>query len=150
MWKLKATVIAGVLIGAAIFGATVAYGSWWWNAQIDVEGVDVRTIWTVVDDPEGSENYHAKIQVRLPRGAKAELVSQAKTETVVFARGRSLKCTDDGIQAKVKYKVKPLEGAEGKHVDVTVTADGEVVGHNTGKVNRTVKVKVLIPGSCSG
>ena len=82
MWRFKSGIALGVMVGVLIFGATIAYGSWWWNSHIDVEGVDVRTIWTVTDDPEGENNYHTDIVVRLPVNAEAEIKSQAETETV--------------------------------------------------------------------
>ena len=120
MWRFRSMAVFGVLVGALIFGAAVAYGSWWWNAQIDVEGVDVRTVWSVTDDPEGAENYHAYIGVALPHNSKAEVIEHTKNETVRLHWTDELQCTSEGIQAKVAYFVVPLKGAVGHTVGVRV------------------------------
>ena len=146
MWKLKATVIAGVLVGAAIFGATVAHGAWWWNAQFEVEDVDVRTIWMVNDDEDGAENYHADIIVKLPKNVDTVIDYQTTNhETISFQYVKKLKCTSSGIQAKVKIKVTPLAGADGSSATLNVTSDGQLVGTKTRPVNRWFTKSVLLP-----
>lgn len=82
MWRVRLSVALSVAMAMMIFGAAVAYGWWWWNAHIDVEGVDVRTVWTVVDDEEGADNYFTSIGVLLPLEAQAEVIEQAKNEEV--------------------------------------------------------------------
>ena len=150
MWRVKSGIALGVMVGVLIFGAAIAYGSWWWNSHIDVEGVDVRTIWTVTDDPEGEKHYHTDIVVRLPVNAEAEIKSQAETETVHLVADPQLKCLPNGIQSIVHYVVHPLEGAIGTEVAVLVTADDHPIGSNTGGLNQVISVRGLIPGSCSG
>ena len=150
MWRFRSIVALGVLAGTLIFGAVVVYAGWQWNALLDVEGVDVRTAWTVVDDPEGDTNYHTNIKFKHPNEAEVEVEEQAGAETVILKPSKKLECGPDGIEARVEYKVTALEGAAGSEVEVTVTADGEVVGQETGKVGKRINVDVLIPGNCSG
>ncbi|MCH8086517.1 MAG: hypothetical protein IIC81_01555 [Chloroflexi bacterium] len=50
MWRIRALVLMGVLVGMLIFGAVGVYAGWYWNSQTDVEGTSLRTIWTVVGD----------------------------------------------------------------------------------------------------
>ena len=97
--------------GALIFGLNAAYGIWWWNASIDVEDMDVRTAWTVTDDPLGEESYETRIKLFVPREADAEILAVADNERVVIKHTRRLECTDDGIEAQVQYQVRPQDGA---------------------------------------
>ena len=73
MWRTRTSVVLGVFAVTLIIGAAVAYAGWYWNASIDVEGVDVRTQWTVAGDPEGAKNYGADIHVDLPPPAEASV-----------------------------------------------------------------------------
>ena len=151
MWRVRLSVALSVAVSVMIFGAAVAYGWWWWNAQIDVEGVDVRTVWTVVDDEHGADNYFTTIGVLLPLEAQAEVIEQAKNEEVHLQGTNELECGIGGIEAVVGYVVEPLDGAIGTKVAVKVTADGETVGHGTGKVGEPIVVEpITIPGTCSG
>ena len=111
--------ILGVLVGVLIYGATIAQGAWYWNAwywnawywnaEAGAEGVDFRTAWNVVDAQtnesiDGDElNYHAKIELRVPEGARFTLLEQADTETVTFRESKHLQCKVDGIEAEVRY-----------------------------------------------
>ena len=144
MWKLKATVIAGILVGAAIFGATVAHAGWWWNAQFEVEDVDVRTIWMVNDD--GAEFYHADIIVFLPKDVDT-VVDYMTTghETLTFKYRKAYKCASSGIQAKVTVTVTALPGADGTSATLNVTSDGQLVGTKTKPVGQWFAKKVLLP-----
>ncbi len=146
MWKLKATVIAGILVGAAIFGATVAHAGWWWNTQFKVEDVDVRTIWMVNDDEDGAENYSAEIIVFLPKNVDT-VVDYMTTghETLEFRYRKAYKCTPDGIEAKVKIKVTSLPGADGTNATLNVTSDGQLVGTKTKPVDQWFAKNVLLP-----
>ena len=126
------------------------YAGWQWNAALDVEGTEVRTAWTVVDDPRGDTNYHTDIKFKHPKRANVEVLEKARTEAVTLKPTGSLECGPDGIEAKIEYKVTALSGAVGGEVEVTVTADDEVVGQKSGNLNAYIKVDVLIPGSCSG
>ena len=134
-----------------IFGALSVLGSWWWNASIDVEGVDVRTRWTVVDDEEGADQYHALIGVGVPQEARAEIVTQAENEKVRLVHTSHLDCAGRGIETLVVYRVSPLEGAIGTQVEVEVTADRDVIGRGSGGLDQYIRVRTLIPhATCSG
>ena len=150
MRRIKFLGVLGVVLGLAIFGAVAVYASWWWNAQIDVESVDVRTVWQVVDDPDGSFNYHANIRFRHPEDARARIVHTARTETVHLSDSERLRCLDSGIQVQARYDVAPLDGAIGHRVRVTLTADGVAIARGSGSVGESIRVRGLIPGaSCS-
>ena len=41
---MRSTAVLGVVAAVVVLGAVVVYGHWWWNAHIDVEGADVRTV----------------------------------------------------------------------------------------------------------
>ncbi len=150
MWRLRTLVILGTLVAALVVGATVAYGSWWWNAHLDVEGVEVRTAWTVPDDPEGANNYGAVILVRLPMGANAEIIEVADNEIVTIQHTPALSCYPNGIEAKVTYVVQGNDAATGSYAEVWVTGDGHLLGSNQGPLGTPIKVRVIIPGTCSG
>ena len=152
MWRLKIPLLLGALVAGLVVGLAVTQGAWWWNARIDVEGSVIRTAWSVVDDPEGSSNYHTTIKVKLPREAVSEVLAEADTEVVFLETSRKLKCRDDGIQTKVSYVVEGLDGATGKRVEVTVYGpEDEVLGENSGKVGKKISLKVVIPNAeCSG
>ena len=47
MWKGRTLVAGMVLAGALILGSAVTHGVWWWNAELEVEGETVHTVWTV-------------------------------------------------------------------------------------------------------
>ncbi len=152
MWRFKSMAVSGVILGALILGATIAHGGWSWNAAIDVEGAEVRTAWTVVDDPNGEYNYFTKITLKLPLGAESTIIEQSNTETVVESVGGNLECTADGIEARVAYNVKSQPGAVGTEVEVWVTADGQELTRRTHVVDDRFRTeKFLIPGvTCSG
>ncbi len=161
MWRIRSLVILGVMVGALILGATVAQGAWYWNAwywnawywnaEGSGDGVDFRTAWTVV--PAGSDesidgdelNYHATIQVRVPKEADFSIVEQAGTETATLKRVGNLDCKADGIEAEVIYRVEPLEGAQGDLVKVWVTADGHLLDEETGPLDKRIKLETFIP-----
>ena len=69
---LLAALVAILIVMALGTGAAQAGWGWYWNAEINLEGTSLRTAWTVVD---GDENdYFAKIRVKVPRGADAEVI----------------------------------------------------------------------------
>ena len=148
--KVRSFVVFGVLVGALVLGASVAYGKWWWNSEIDVEGSSLRTEWRVVGDPKGANNYDAEILVSLPEGALAEVVSLAPNESVVVRSDNILECRSDGIEAVITYDVEPTDGAKGSRVKVSVTVDGELVGKESGRVGDPISLGVIIPALCSG
>ena len=154
MLRFRSIVILVVVIATMLFGALVAEAGWgwWWNAQIDVEGADVHTVWTVVDDPDGADSYTATIIVRVPEEAKAKLVSKAKNEKVVIKHSDDLSCRPDGIEMTVVYKIESIGDAGGSTVGVVVRADRHVLGGRIGEVGRKIKLHhLLIPGAtCSG
>ena len=150
MWRMRLLVLAAVLVGMLAFGAIAVYAGWYWNAQIDVEGVDLRTQWTVTDDPDGQNNYQARIVVKVPNDADASVVAQANSERVVLNHTGGLECGGDGIEIQVDYVILPVDGASGTQVEVSVTANGAVIGSGTGTVDDNIKLRdLVIPGvSC--
>ena len=145
MWRLRSLVVLGILAGVLIFGATVAYAKWHWNARIDVEDTLIRTVWAV-DEIGSPEDYHASIVVTLPYEAEVGDIELLPNEDVVIRRHGGLECHDDGIEAKIEYRVKALKEAKGNLVDVTiVTIDGQVLGEKTGKIGKKIKLGVVIP-----
>ena len=149
MWKFRSVIVFGVLISVLVVGASVAYGKWWWNAEIDVEGSSLRTEWRVTGDPKGAANYEAEIRLSLPEGAHAELISQTPDEAVAIVADPFLECRSDGIEGVVTYDVSPLAGSKGSRVKVSVTVDGDVVGKASGRVGDPISLGVIIPASCS-
>ena len=146
MWRFRTILILGVMVGALIFGATVAHGYWYWNAQFEVENVDARSIWMVNGDEDGSENYHADIIVSLPKNVDTVIDYQTTAhETISFKYVKKLKCTSTGIQAKVKIKVTPLAGADGTSATLNVTPDGQLVGTKTRPLGQWFTKKVVLP-----
>ncbi len=161
MLRMRIAVVVAAMAAVFIFGAVTAEGAWYWNAwywnawywnaETGGEGVDFRTAWKVVDEQTGHEidgdeyNYFAKITIKVPEEAGFSLVEQAETETVKLKPVGHLECKADGIEAEVEYKVKPLEGAQANQVVVWVTANGEEIGHATGKLKKKIKLKLLVP-----
>ena len=45
MSRFKLLVMTVGVLGVILFGAVVAHAGWGWNAEIDVEGVEIRTQW---------------------------------------------------------------------------------------------------------
>ena len=150
MWRLRSIVSLGAFVAVLVLGTAVAFGShnWWWNAQIDVEGTDVRTVWSVHDDPDGAGNYEASITLTIPNEADASIVSQSSNETVELKSNGGLECTSQGIEAKAVFRVYSQEGPAWNEVVVSVTADGTKIGSGTGALGGIVQVDVLIPGTC--
>ena len=152
MGRVRTIFVMAVVAAVMLVGAAVAYaGEWWWNAQIDVEGAELRTVWTVNADGDGS-NYQAAITVVLPEGAQAALNVLASNETVAFATHDGLDCDDDSLEAVVTYNVSALPGAIGQRVKVDVVADGARIGGSTGALGEDIIVNVQIPAddpSCS-
>ena len=143
MWRIRALVLLGVLVGMLIFGAVGVYAGWYWNSQTDVEGTSLRTIWTVEGDEDGSQNYHADINIALPEGAQIGSPVVALTETLTFSTDSELECDDDGLEAVVTFNV--IDDGPGKKVRVTITADGKNIGRDIGNLGEEIVVKVDIP-----
>jgi hypothetical protein len=142
MWRI--TVILGTVLSVLLFGAVVASAGWWWNAELDIEGVEVRTAWTVTDDP--GANHKANIHLTLPAKADVSIVQQASNESIKIKHSKRYECSADGIEATVSYRVRPAgRDAVGTQVAVEVTADGDVVGEGTGVVGKQIKVDVFVP-----
>lgn len=147
MWKIKSLAATVVLLGVLAFGAVAVHAGWYWNSAINVEGVEVRTRWTVDGgaDPAAADDYLAAIGLALPVGASAEVIEvAANVELNLFDASGKYKCHANGIDARVEYVVAALPGEDGTQVQVTVTADGQVIGEATGKVGRTIPVDVFI------
>lgn len=147
MWKIRSLAATVVLLGVLAFGAVAVQAGWYWNSAINVEGVEVRTRWTVDGgaDPAAADDYLAFIELSVPRGAQAEVVEVAANVELSLAEASpKYKCHANGIDAQVKYTVAGLPGSDGKQVQVTVTADGLVVGEATGRIGRGISVDVFI------
>ncbi len=161
MWRLRSLVVLGVLTGVLVFGASITQGAWYWNAWYwnawywnangSAEGVNFTTAWNVV--PAGSDteidgdelNYHATIEIRVPKEADFTLIEQADTETVKLKKVGRLECKVDGIEAEVIYRVKPLEGALGDVVKVWASADEQILEKASGDLKDKIELEVLIP-----
>ncbi len=99
MWRFKALALTAVVLVTILVGTVVVYAGWHWNAQIDVEGTDVRTQWTVDngEDSDAADDYSAQIHVQLPKEAEASVVATAANESVVLNNTGGLNCSADGI-----------------------------------------------------
>ena len=146
MWKLRGLAVL-VVIAVMLFGSMAVYAGWRWNAQIQVEGVDVRTAWTVDDGIPDSDadQYHAQIRVYLPEDADAAILAEATTENVVLGESQDLECKSDGIEMEVYYRVRSLQPVGDPVVAVTILASGVYVDSATGHLGETIKLQVLVP-----
>ena len=145
MWRLRTMVVLAVFAGVLIFGATVAYGKWHWNARIDVEGTVIRTDWAV-DEIGSPDDYYASIVVTLPSDAQVGDIEPLSNEDVTIKRSDKLQCVSAGVEAKVAYKIEATKAVKGNQVDVTViTTEDQVLGEKTGKIGKKIKLNVLIP-----
>ena len=85
----------------------------------------------------------------MPREADAEIVEVADNEKVVIKQAGRFKCTDDGIETRVQYQIRPQDGAQGTQVKVWGTAGGPTpLASTTGEVGVRLTLDVLIPASC--
>jgi len=148
MRRLRLMAVLGVVAAVLLLGTTVAQAGWgwWWNASLDVEGTEVHTEWTVVDDADGS-NYGAQIKVWSPKEASVVVLDSASNETVVTPEGnQGYVCRSEGVEVRVEYLVNGVsDTAVGHQVEVRVVADGLVVAERTGEVGTRLSVEVLIP-----
>ena len=150
MWRIRSLFVLAVLAVVVLVGTVVVQADWgwWWNAQLDVEGVEVHTAWTVEDDADGS-NYRAQIKFWAPQGADVVVVDESDNESVVTPEaGVGLACTADGVEAKVEYLVLATSGsATGQDASVWVTVVGvpEPIGEGSGQVGDRITVDVVIP-----
>ena len=148
MWRIRSLFVFAVLAAVLLVGTVVVQAGWgwWWNAQFDVEGVEVHTAWTV--DGDGS-NYWAQIKFWAPKGADVIVINESDNETVVTPEaGLGLECTADGVAAKVEYRVKATSDSatgETAYVWVTVVGVPEPVGEGSGLVGDRFTVDVFIP-----
>lgn len=152
MWRFKALALTAVVLVTILVGTVVVYAGWDWNAQIDVEGTDVRTQWTVNGgEPAGSaDDYSALIHVQLPKEAAVSVIAVADSESLILNQTGGLNCSEDGIEGRVKINVSTQDGDADGVVTLTVTANGNVVGQASGPVSSNISVNVTIPGDCSG
>ena len=127
MWRIRSLVILCALVGVLLFGATAAYALHWsWNAELDVEGVDLRTAWSV-EDAAGSGHF-TYITLTLPDAANVTIVQVGSNESVTLKTNNGLACLSNGVEARVKYQVTGSPGG----AEVSVTADGQVIGSDSG------------------
>ena len=81
----------------AVFGAAVAQGFWWWNSTVDVEGVELRSIWEVTDGGDSAYLYEGEVVITVPSEAKAVLVGAASNETVTIKTRNTLNKGSEGF-----------------------------------------------------
>ena len=149
MRRLSTLVAVVILMVVAVFGATAAHGFWWWNSTVDVEGVELRSIWEVTDGGDSPYLYEGDVVITVPNEATAVLVGSASNETVTIKTSKKLGCLAEGIEVNVDGRVTALEGATGTEAKITVSADGVVVGEKSGKVGKWIKQSLVVEGSCS-
>ena len=145
MWRFRAMVITGVLFGMLLFGAISAHGFWWWNSKIDVEGVQLATVWEVTDAGAATDPYFADISVAVPKKADAKIAEQADNERVRIRHTKRLKCLEDGIETVVSVRVKSGHDDDGSEVRLILKANGRPVGEATGSVGERIVAKGLLP-----
>jgi hypothetical protein len=125
----------------------------WTNAHVNVENAKLGLGWAVTDDKTGDPtNYATLITVTLPDGTNASVSKKAPNETVVLSHSASLPRGPDGIEANVAYRVSPLKGANGQHVEVKVAtvagqkpaATADILAEGTGQVGQTISVHIVI------
>ena len=145
MWRIRPVTVLGTLMVVLLFGAVVAEGGWYWNSLIDVEGTNVSTVWSVVGDNDGADNYTAAIDVVLPERAQFILLSKSGNETVTIGTDSSLDCGNGELEGIVTYNVKPLTDEVGQKVKVTVKADGKPIGRGMGMLGEDISVDISIP-----
>ena len=152
MWRLKVLALTAMVLGVILVGTVVVYAGWDWNAQLEVEGTDVRTQWTVNGgEPAGSaDDYSALIHVMLPKEAAVSVIAVADSESLVLNQTGGLDCSADGIEGRVKINVSAQGGDPNGEATLTVTANGHVVGQASGPVGSNITLDVTIPGVCSG
>ena len=150
MWRYRMLAVVAALVGCMALGLSVAYGIWWWNAEITVQDADVRTQWTVGDDPGHQGADRASIKLALSEGAVASVKNVSHNERFSLVVDDDLECLDGEIEFEAEYKVTAKRGRVGHLVEVTVTADGDPVASGTGNLGQRIRVSGVIPGSCSG
>lgn len=109
-------------------------------------GTDVRTVWTINADDDGS-NYEVTVDVALPAGAQADVIEMVANETVTLTADSSLVCSADFVAAIVTFNVSPLPCPTGQRVKVDVTSDGVKIGKANNVLNEDTDVSVEIPVS---
>ncbi len=136
-----------ILLVVGIIAAPSALAGWFWNAQLDVQGTDVRLVWTV-DDPDGADLYKAKIEFEYPEGAKVVLVNRmTDKERVKLEEDDDLSATRRGLEVQAEFKISPLKGADGHTASVSIVADGVVLASGTGPVGKEIKLSTTVPVS---
>ena len=151
MWRFRLLVMTVVVLGVLLFGAVVAHAGWSWNSQINVEGVEVRTEWTVVDDQTGqsydseSASFHTTITATFPTNAVVEVLATADTESVEVQRDGNLQCKADGVEAEFVYNVSSGVGVNTNKMVATIYAGGQYLDEVTGHLDENLKFQVMIP-----
>ena len=148
MWKFKLLLVPTIVLGTLLFGVVSAHAwGWWWNAELEVGGEEVHTVWAV----DGNEaDYFASINIYLPQGVTAEVVEASDNERVRLHEDGDLACGPGGAETRVEYKVR----AKGKANDTVVTARVTGAGNNDlgepaiGSTHGKITVNAVIPGAC--
>ena len=116
MIHFKSLAVTVVLLGVLVFGAAVAHAGWYWNSATYVEGIEIRTPWTVTDDEFGFNDYFADIEIFLPPEVAASIFEVAKTEAASLASEHdvdiddddALSCHANGIEARVEFLLQGM------------------------------------------
>lgn len=122
------------------------YG-WFWNAEIQTEGVVLHTAWTV-DEKGGAENYRADIVFYYPEGADVTVLAVAENERVRLKEDDDLVCNEDGIEVRAVYQVHSKGRASGETVTAGIFADDTggdgVVDMATGPLHKKIRVSGFV------
>ena len=148
MWRTRSIVVLGVLAGVLIFGAVAAYAGWQWNAALDVNGSELRTVWEITDSNESLYSYSADFRVLVPKKADATIIEQATNETVTIKKTKKMKCLSNGTEVEVKATIDAGPGATGTQAKVTLYEDGVAISQKSGAVGQTITQKVVLSSNC--
>ena len=146
MFKMRSLLVAGVVLGVLVFGVTTVHGIWWWNAKFDVGGSMISTRWSV-NDPNGSQDYHASITLTLPRDAgDVRIIAQKRNETVDLQYSKKLKCSGGKMQARVQYNVVAQDDGvggvpDGDRVRVRVVTRNRTLASGEGDLGKDIGLK---------
>ena len=148
MWRLRTTIVTGVVLLAIVMGATVAYGVWWWNSNVEVNGSELRTVWEVLDDDICAYCYSANVLIKVPKDADAHIVDTNTNETVRIRKAKSQSCLSDGTEVHVQATVSDDGGGTGTQAKVTLIVDGTVVSEKVGAIGSKIKQDIVMPSTC--
>ena len=146
---MRKHVLVGIIaFGALFISAAVAFAGWEWNARFDVQGVDTRVRWTVVDGANAND-YKAQIVLYVPQGVEAKLVSQmTDLETAKVRTSPKLKCVPSGAEVEATVRIVPRENSGGSLGSVSLVANGAIIDQATGSLQQEIVVKGVLNVVC--